>query len=52
MNNEIPVCLNRKDQLCNSGYEKRVENTGDKSKKKKNYNRWFQLIPDYGWNVS
>ena len=41
MNNEIPVCLNGKDQLCNAGYEKWVKNTGDKGKQKKNYNRWF-----------
>jgi hypothetical protein len=52
MHYKIPVCLNGKDQLCDSRYEKRVKNPGDKGKQEKNYHSWFQLIPDCGWNIT
>ena len=52
MNNEVPVCLDREDQLCDAGEEKRIENPGDKREKEKKYDRWFYLVPDYGRCVS
>ncbi len=52
MNNEVSVGLDGKDQLGDSGDEKRIKNPGDKRKKEKNYNRWFYLAPDYEGDVS
>ena len=48
MNNKISVCLSGKDELCDAGDEKRIENPGDKREQEKKYDRWFYLVPDYG----
>lgn len=47
MNNEISICLSGKDELCDAGEEKRIENPGDKREQEKKYDRWFYLVPDY-----
>ena len=52
MNNKVPICLHREDYLCDAGDQKRIENPGDKREQKKNNDRWFYLVPDYGWNRS
>jgi hypothetical protein len=52
VDDEIAVCLYRKDRLCNAGDEERVENSGDKRKQEKKYERWFYLVLDYGYDIS
>jgi hypothetical protein len=52
MNNEIPVCLHREDDLCNARDQERIKNPGDKREQKKDNNRRFYLVPDYRWDGS
>ena len=41
MDDDIAVCLHRKDNLRDAGDKKRIENPGDKREQEKDYNRWF-----------
>ena len=52
MNNKISICLGGKDELCDPGDEKRIENPGDKREQEKKYDRWFYLVPDCGGDGS